>query len=98
MEKRTPHCKLSRVKELVAQGKVSPTNVALRGAADLGLSFEDMCTVISTLSSKDFFKSMTTYSDHTVWQDVYRPKFDCIDIYLKLTVYDDVLIVSFKEL
>jgi motility quorum-sensing regulator/GCU-specific mRNA interferase toxin len=31
---------------------------------------------------------MTTHADHTIWQDVY----------LKLTVIDDVLIVSFKEL
>ena len=45
---------------------------------------------------------MTTYADHTVWQDVYSPRI-CIgthvfDVYLKLTVINDVLIVSFKKL
>ena len=34
----------------------------------------------------------------TVWQDVYRPTTRVGDVYLKLTVIDDVLIVSFKEL
>ena len=41
---------------------------------------------------------MTTHADHTVWQDVYRPSTEVGDVYLKLTVIDDVLIVSFKEL
>jgi motility quorum-sensing regulator/GCU-specific mRNA interferase toxin len=40
---------------------------------------------------------MTTHADHTIWQDVYRPMTRVGEIYLKLTVVDDVLIVSFKE-
>jgi motility quorum-sensing regulator/GCU-specific mRNA interferase toxin len=34
----------------------------------------------------------------TGWQDVYRPTTPVGEVYLKLTVIDDVLIVSFKEL
>lgn len=41
---------------------------------------------------------MTTHVDHTIWQDVYRQNTSAGDLYLKLTVIDDVLIVSFKEL
>jgi motility quorum-sensing regulator/GCU-specific mRNA interferase toxin len=41
---------------------------------------------------------MTTHADHAIWQDVYRPSTQVGDVYLKLTVIDDVLIVSFKEL
>jgi motility quorum-sensing regulator/GCU-specific mRNA interferase toxin len=41
---------------------------------------------------------MTTHADHQVWQDVYRHITDAGEVYLKLTVIDDVLIVSFKEL
>jgi motility quorum-sensing regulator/GCU-specific mRNA interferase toxin len=41
---------------------------------------------------------MTTHADHRVWQDVYRPKTAAGGVYLKLTVVDDVPIVSFKEL
>ena len=57
-----------------------------------------MLAVVMALSSADFHKSMTTHADHRVWQDVYRPTTPAGDVYLKLTVMDDVLIVSFKEL
>ena len=50
------------------------------------------------LTPSDFYKSMTTHADHRVWQDVYRPKTSAGEVYLKLTVIDNVLIVSFKEL
>lgn len=42
-------------------------------------------------------KSMTTHADHRVWQDVYRPMTEVGEVYLKLTVIEEVLIVSFKE-
>jgi len=71
---------------------------ALAGAAALGLGFDEMLSVIMALCPRDFYKSMTTQADHRVWQDVYRPSTKAGKIYLKLTVIDDVLIVSFKEL
>jgi motility quorum-sensing regulator/GCU-specific mRNA interferase toxin len=58
-----------------------------------------MCAVVLSLSASDFYKSMTTHTDHRIWQDVYHAKTTGGDkIYLKLTVIGDVLIVSFKEL
>ncbi len=57
----------------------------------------DVCVNMS-LTTADFYKSMTTYADHTIWQDVYRPRTVLGSVYLKPTVIDDVLIVSFKEL
>ena len=62
------------------------------------MEFSDVLAVVMALTPADFYKSMTTHSDHTVWQDVYRPSTDAGDVYMKLTVMDDVLIVSFKEL
>ena len=41
---------------------------------------------------------MTTQADHTVQQDVYRPTTKAGAAYLKLTVVDDVLIVSFSDI
>lgn len=73
MEKRTPHTRLSQVKKLVNTGQVRTTRSALLNADELGLDFDGMCNVIIGLSESDFYKSMTTYSDHTIWQDVYRP-------------------------
>jgi motility quorum-sensing regulator/GCU-specific mRNA interferase toxin len=98
MEKRTPHCKLAVVKTMVAAGKVRTTVSALAGGAALGFGFEEIIGVVAALTPTDFYKSMTTHADHRVWQDVYRPKTLAGDVYLKLTVLDDVLIVSFKQL
>ena len=98
MEKHTPHCKLSVIKTLVENGKVSSTVSALKGAAALGVDFAEMLAVINALTPADFYKSMTTHADHRVWQDVYRAKTESGEVYLKLTVVEGVLIVSFKEL
>ena len=98
MEKSVPHCTLAVVKTLVEAGKVRTTHAARVGATALGLELFDMLAVVMALTPADFYKSMTTHADHTVWQDVYRPRSQAGDVYLKLTVIDDVLIVSFKEL
>ena len=98
MEKRKPHCPLAIVHTLVERGQVRATMTALGGAAAMDLGFDDMLDIVRALTSSDFHKSMTTRADHRVWQDVYRPSTAAGDIYLKLTVIDDVLIVSFKEL
>jgi motility quorum-sensing regulator/GCU-specific mRNA interferase toxin len=68
------------------------------GASELGFELADMLAAVMLLTPDDFYKSMTTHADHTVWQDVYRPNTSVGDVYLKLTVIDGVLIVSFKEL
>lgn len=98
MEKGTPHCKLHVVKALVEAGKVRTTHAARAGADALGFDAQGMLAVVMALTPADFYKSMTTHADHTIWQDVYRPTTAVGDVYLKLTVIDDLLIVSFKEL
>ncbi len=100
MEKGTPHCKLPVVKALIEAGNVSATASAFIGARELGVNdLAGMCAVVMSLTSNDFYKSMTTHADHRIWQDVYHAKTaTSADVYLKLTVIDDVLIVSFKEL
>ncbi len=98
MEKVTPYCKLSVVTALVAAGKVRITKSALAGGAALGFDALAIIEVVKALGSSDFYKSMTAHGDHRVWQDVYRPRTSVGEVYLKLTVIEDVLIVSFKEL
>jgi len=100
MEKNTPHCKLPVVKALVEAGRVRATASAFDGARGLGIGdLAGMCAVVLALMPANFYKSMTTHADHRIWQDVYRAKLASGDeAYLKLTVIDDVLIVSFKEL
>ena len=97
MEKKTPHYKLTRAQALIVQGAYRATQSARVGAAALGLGVDEMLAVVLALTRADFDKSMTTHADHTVWQDVYKPSTAVGPVYLKLTVIDDVLIVSFKE-
>ncbi|GHT91436.1 hypothetical protein AGMMS49545_07380 [Betaproteobacteria bacterium] len=100
MEKGTPHYKLPVVKSLVEAGKVKATASAYEGARTLGVHhLEGMCAIVLSLTPGNFYKSMTTHANHQIWQDVYHAKTaDGDEVYLKLTVMDDVLIVSFKEL
>lgn len=100
MEKRNAHYPLPVVKALVEAGEVRATNSAFHGARGLGVyDLTGMCAVVLSLSSANFYKSMTTYADHRIWQDVYHAETVGGDeVYLKLTVIDDLLIVSFKEL
>ncbi len=100
MEKRTPHRKLSLVKDLVKANKVRATASAFNGASELGIySLSGMCDVVLSLTMANFDKSMTTHADHRIWQDVYKVvNQNGSDTYLKLTIIEDVLIVSFKEL
>ena len=77
MEKRAPHCGLTVVKALVQAGQVRATHSARLGATGLRFDFSDMLAVVLALTTSDFYKSMTTHADHTVWQDVYRPRIKC---------------------
>jgi len=46
------------------------TRTALSGAADMGMTRQDMEDVIRALTRKDFYKSTTTFHDHRIWMDV----------------------------
>ena len=100
MEKHTAHCKLHTVKALIEAGRVTATATATAGARAVGIdSLQGMCDVVLSLTTKHFYKSMTTHANHRVWQDVYHGETaDGVALYVKLTVIDDLVIVSFKEL
>lgn len=99
-EKRKPAHDLGKIKTLIEAKKVRVTATALAGAAQLGLNQKQVLNVIQKLTKQDFYKSMTTHHDHTLWQDVYRPVTECGQIYIKLMIEGDcvrVAIISFKE-
>lgn len=98
MEKFVPHYELSVVKNLINAGNVRITESAQIGGAALEFDTGQIIGVVMTLTQTDFYKSMTTHADYRIWQDVYRPTTSAGEVYLKLTVTDDVIIVSFKEL
>jgi motility quorum-sensing regulator / GCU-specific mRNA interferase toxin len=73
VEKRSPHYDLARVQTDVARlGTAAFTKTALDGGRTMGLTTAEMLAVIALLSRREFYKSMTTFSDHRVWQDVYH--------------------------
>jgi motility quorum-sensing regulator/GCU-specific mRNA interferase toxin len=73
VEKRAPHYDLTRVQADVARlGAAAFTKTAMDGGRAMGLTSAEMLTVIASLTRRNFYKSMTTYADHRVWQDVYH--------------------------
>lgn len=96
MEKSIAHYKLPQVRALIAAKRIVFTTSASQGYRGMGLNRREAVAMVEKLSPADFHKSMTTYADHTIWQDVYRPATPYGSIYLKLTVLAEVLVVSFK--
>ena len=91
-EKHKPHHVLSVLKELFRKGEKTRaiTNTALKGAASEGyMTVDDIGEVIERLYSEHFFKSMTAYHNHKVWQDVYRYQDGEKALYIKLQLSDD---------
>lgn len=100
MEKRIPHYSLEKIKKTVADGNSRPfTMTALKGGLELGLTEPLMREVVQKLTRDDFYKSMTTHFDHTLWQDVYYGRTpENIAVYIKITDFDDAgpPVIQFK--
>ena len=97
MEKRKAQYPLAEVRRLVDGQRVGFTKTALEGGTAMGFDAEEMLQVVAKLNAKDLHKSMTTHRDYKVWQDVYHADTGRGVAYVKLTVVEDLLIVSFKE-
>lgn len=98
MEKIKPTTPLANVKKLVEAGKIRYTHTAVATANALGFRRADIRHEIMALEPREFYKSMTTYADSHIWQDVYHHEAGQEMLYVKVTVADDVLVVSFKAL
>ena len=99
MEKRTPHYDLTAVKSAVARlGVAAFTKTAMDGGRTMGLTTSEMLAVMASLSRRNFYKSMTSYADHRIWQDVYHaPTPVRRDAYIKITLRDGAPVIQFKE-
>jgi len=54
--------------------------------------------VIAALSRRAFYKSMTSYADHRIWQDVYHAATPVRRVaYIKITLRDMAPVIQFKE-
>ncbi len=99
MEKKKPHYDLDGIKaELGSPGTMRATRTAMRGGQAAGLNRHEMAAIVAGLERRDFYKSMTSHADHKVWQDVYRPQVEDLDLYVKVTKNEEgFLLLSFKE-
>lgn len=75
------------------------TTTALRSAVALGFSRSDIVDVIESMSPGMFYKSMTTFADHRLGQDVYHVPYGEWLLYVKFQadIVTEFKIMSFKE-
>jgi len=98
MEKKVPHYKLLLIQQAVRKGGADAfTRTALDGGREMSLSVEQMVMVVCGLTAKQFFKSMTTFTDHTVWQDVYHAQTVTGAAYVKCTLRHGAVVIQFKR-
>ena len=99
-EKRKPTYDLDALKAAFSTvERLHITGTALRGAAALGFDRADIVEVIGFMQRRHFYKSMTAYADHRIWQDVYHVPSEAGVLYVKFTadVVAEFLLLSFKE-
>jgi motility quorum-sensing regulator / GCU-specific mRNA interferase toxin len=99
-EKLKPHYALANIKaEFADPAKLNRSFVSKLGADDLGMDDSAVVAVIQALSHSDFDKSMTSFADHRIWQDVYKPSVGGPALYVKFTLdaQKALFLISFKE-
>jgi len=80
-------------------GKLTVTGKALRSAAALGFGRIEIVRTIQAMQRKHFYKSMTSYGNNQLWQDVYHVPSPVGVLYIKFTAdaVTEFLLLSFKE-
>ena len=97
MEKRVAHYNLDLMKILIKEENYRITGTAFRDAIALGFDEDDILEVVLKLSPKELYKSMTTHHDNKMWQDVYYVTLQKKELYVKLQINEDAIVISFKE-
>ncbi|MGQ9920794.1 MAG: type II toxin-antitoxin system MqsR family toxin [Desulfobacca sp.] len=99
-EKRRPTYDLQAFKAAFSSlEKLAVTGTALRSAAALGFGPAEIVATIQSMRQEHFYKSMTSYANHRLWQDVYHVLSTAGVLSIKFTadVVSEFLLLSFKE-
>lgn len=98
-EKRIPHYNLTELKKLLLKDKTrNITRSSISGAHSIGFSKTQMIDTVQLLRRENFYKSMTIYGNHKIWQDVDYLKVEQLNLYIKLQTLDKKgVIISFKN-
>lgn len=100
MEKSKPSYDLDAVKATLGSLEtLSMTLTASRDAFRLGFDRAAIASTISGIDRRMFYKSMTTFANHRLWQDVYHVPVGDMVLYIKFQadVVTEFTVVSFKE-
>ena len=100
MEKLCPTYDLEAIKSALGSVEtLAITSSALRDAIALGFDRNSVAETITGIGRRMFYKSMTTFADHRVWQDVYHVPARGLVLYVKFQadVITDFTVMSFKE-
>lgn len=83
-EGRRPSYDLAEVQALVGAGKYRITMSSLAGAAAQGFDEEDVVACVLGLEPTDFHKTMPAQKVPELMQDVYRPRYLGVRMYVKV--------------
>jgi len=100
MEKRRPTYDIEAIRLICGSIEtLAMTTSALRDATALGFDRSGIAETIVGIDRKMFFKSMTTFADHRIWQDVYHVPARGLTLYVKFQadVITEFTVMSFKE-
>ncbi len=97
--KNDPAYDLSDIQRKVSKGEFRITFSARAGAALLGLGEAEIVRCVLDLRQSDFYKSMEAEKAPGLWQDVYRPVFEGLVLYVEvqIAIQGDAVVISFKE-
>jgi motility quorum-sensing regulator/GCU-specific mRNA interferase toxin len=100
MDKSRPTYDLEAIKAVLGSvDTLAMTSTALRDAVRLGFDRAGVAATISVVDRRMFYKSMTTFADHRVWQDVYHVPMEDMILCVKFQadVVTEFTVMSFKE-
>ena len=87
------------LQEALRQGAYWITRAAGQGAAALQLDEMDILECVMGLTTASYFKTMPSRTRPGCFQDVYRPRYQGLPIYLKLQMSPEgrAVVISFKR-
>lgn len=97
MEKKKAHYSLQSIKDLISEGQYFITKTARVDYINLGLDDDEVIEIIMRLVNQDLYKSMTSYANNKIWQDVYHKTIENLELYIKLQITSEAIVISFKE-
>lgn len=100
-EKRKPHYDLAAIQAQFARLDGYRITVTAQDFAFgvLGLDRDGVVALVASVQRSRFIKSMTSFGDYRIWQDVYHLPFEDMVLYIKFTKDKDgfYLLISLKD-